>query len=565
MFKRPLTGKVKGALAQTKSKSSPASGSKKTEQAEIDIISMIQERDFAGAIAVLEFFKGLGKEHPRVRPTLPWLAYCCYHLGEYTKAIEYLEELYSKSKDSYIFLQLACCYYFLGEYEIAYEHVLKGPDCPYQNRILFHIADKLQKEDIVNQCHKKLSDNNIEDQLSLAAMHFSRNQIQPAVNIYKNLLLEDSSFEALHIYVALCYFKLDFFDISLEVLNSYLQKHPNSPTALNLKACNIFKTYSGKKAEAVLQPIVELQQTSHTSENYLIKHNMVVFRNGENALQVLPPLLDVLPEARLNLVIYHLKNGDVDEAYELIKDLEPVKASEYILKGVVNACKGQLHDTREHLKNAEHYFQLVGTSDTECDTIPGRQCMASCFFLTKRFSDVIVYLQSIENFFQNDDDFNWNYGIAHAYVGNYKDAEKILLAVQDESYRRDYVYNSWLARCYIMNGKPELAWELYLKMETSIDAMNLLQLIANDCYKIGSFYYAAKAFDVLERLDSNSEFWEGKRGACIGVFQQIVIGKEPSETLRDIVHMLKNSNREEKNIILQIIAKWAHENNLISN
>ena len=54
MFKRPLTGKVKGALAQTKSKSSPASGSKKTEQAEIDIISMIQERDFAGAIAVLE-------------------------------------------------------------------------------------------------------------------------------------------------------------------------------------------------------------------------------------------------------------------------------------------------------------------------------------------------------------------------------------------------------------------------------------------------------------------------------------------------------------------------------
>ena len=500
-----------------------------------------------------------------MRPTLPWLAYCCFHLGEYAKAIEYLEELYTKTKDSFVFLHIACCYFFLGEYEEAYEACIKGPDNPLQNRILFHVADKLQKEDLVNQCHKKLNDNNIEDQLSLAAMHFSRNQVQAAVNIYKNILMEDSSFEALQIYVALCYFKLDFFDISLEVLSSYLQKHPDSPTALNLRACNIFKTYSGKKAEAVLQPIIELQQTSHTAENYLIKHNMVVFRSGENALQVLPPLLDILPEAKLNLVIYHLKNGDVDEAYELIKDLEPMKASEYILKGVVNACKGQLHDSREHLKNAEHYFQLVGTSDTECDTIPGRQCMASCFFLTKRFADVIVYLQSVENFFQDDSDFHWNYGIAHAFVGNYKEGEKALSMAADESYKRDYVYNSWLARCYIMNNKPELAWELYLKMETSIDAMNLLQLIANDCYKIGSYYYAAKAFDVLERLDSNSEFWEGKRGACIGVFQQIVIGKESSETLRDIVHMLKNSSREEKNIILQIIAKWAHENNLISN
>lgn len=38
---------------------------------------------------------------------------------------------------------------------------------------------------------------------------------------------------------------------------------------------------------------------------------MVVFSNGENALQVLPPLLDVFNEARLNLVIYHLKNDEV--------------------------------------------------------------------------------------------------------------------------------------------------------------------------------------------------------------------------------------------------------------
>ena len=36
----------------------------------------------------------------------------------------------------------------------------------------------------------------------------------------------------------------------------------------------------------------------------------------------------------------------------------------------------------------------------------------------------------------------------------------------------------------IMNKKPRLAWELYLKMETSAESFSLLQLIANDCYKV---------------------------------------------------------------------------------
>ena len=35
---------------------------------------------------------------------------------------------------------------------------------------------------------------------------------------------------------------------------------------------------------------------------------------------------------------------------------------------------------------------------------------------------------------------------------------------------------------------------------------------------MGHFYYSVKAFDVLERLDADPEFWEGKRGAAIGVF-----------------------------------------------
>ncbi len=40
--------------------------------------------------------------------------------------------------------------------------------------------------------------------------------------------------------------------------------------------------------------------------NELIRHNMVVFSNGEQALQVLPGIVDTIPEARLNLVSYTL-------------------------------------------------------------------------------------------------------------------------------------------------------------------------------------------------------------------------------------------------------------------
>lgn len=72
--------------------------------------------------------------------------------------------------------------------------------------------------------------------------------------------------------------------------------------------------------------------SSHGRENELIKHNLVVFRQGENALQVLQPLVGVIPEARLNLVIYHLKNKDIDEAFKLMQNVEPTTPIEYILK-----------------------------------------------------------------------------------------------------------------------------------------------------------------------------------------------------------------------------------------
>jgi len=109
---------------------------------------------------------------------------------------------------------------------------------------------------------------------------------------------------------------------------------------INLKACNHFRLYNGKAAETELKALVT--QDVSLDDSDLIRHNLVVFRAGENALQVLPQLLDYIPEAKLNLVIYYLKNNETMEAYEIIKDLEPSIPQEYILKGVVNARYGHM-------------------------------------------------------------------------------------------------------------------------------------------------------------------------------------------------------------------------------
>jgi intraflagellar transport protein 56 len=72
-----------------------------------------------------------------------------------------------------------------------------------------------------------------------------------------------------------------------------------------------------------------------------------------------------------------------------------------------------------------------------------------------------------------------------------------------EALSRDFIFQMWLARCLVMNGKAKQAWELYLKIEGTQESFAMLQLLANDCYRAGAFLYAAKAFETLERLDPN--------------------------------------------------------------
>lgn len=545
-----------------KSKKPVNSKSKSNVKGQPTLEEFLQKRDITGALTLLEF--QLKCRDGDVKDILLWIGYCSFHLGNFRRAEEAYKELldaqYDVPDDVHLFL--AVCYFYQQMYEESTASAAKGPNTPLRTRILFNLAHRSGDEAKLMSYHQQLRDKK-EDQLSLAAVHYNRSHFQEATDIYKRLLLESRDDLALNVYVAMCYYKLDYYDVSLEILTVYLQAFPDSSIGVNLKACNHFRLYNGKAAEAEMKVLID--KGINLQANELIRHNLVVFSNGDKALQVLPSLVDSIPEARLNLVIYHLRHNNITEAYDLVKDIEPATPPEYIIKGVVHASIGQTAGSRDHLKIAQQCFQLVGTSAHECDTIPGRQCMASCFFLMRQFDDVNIYLNSIKAYMYNDDDFNYNHGLALASTRNYKGAEEALLLIHNEKYKSEYVYISWLARCYIMNGNPRSAWELYLKMNSSNESFNLLQLIANDCYKMGHFLYATKAFDVLERLDPDPEYWEGKRGACVGVFQMVMAGKASRDDLQDALNMIRNTSNPQVEYILKIIKKWCKENNVKIN
>jgi len=484
-------------LKTTTSKGKKANFTKKNSKVQFSVDEYLLKRDYVGAVTLLEF--KLKSKDGDPQDLLSWIGYCAFHLGNFHRAESAFRELldtYKVSNEYYLYL--SCCYFYQQEYVDALEAAKKGKDCSLKTRLLFNIYHSKGDEKTMLTYHQQLKDT-CEDQLTLAAVHFQRGHYQEATDVYKRLLLENRDDLAYNVYVAMCYYKLDYYDVSLEILSSYLQAFPTSPIAINLKACNHLRLYNGKAAESEMKLLLSEKGEggATAASNDLIRHNMVVFSNGESSMQVLPYLLDTVPEARLNLVIFHLRRDNVQEAYALMKDFEPTSSQEFILKGVVYTSLGQQTSNNELLKQAQTYFQAVGTSAHECDTIPGRQAMASFFFLVEQFDDVNVYLNSIKAYLYNDDEFNYNYGVSLAATRQYKVAEETLLQVKSEKYRAELVYIQWITKCFIMNGNPRSAWEMYLKMsgggygasalsskKDNHESLTLLRMIANDCYKV---------------------------------------------------------------------------------
>jgi hypothetical protein len=204
-----------------------------------ELSALLEARDYTGAITLIEFERkmfmdkkqasgwraGSGGEYEWVEggsasltaeeakqdeEKSMWLAYAAFHLGNYKQALDAYQSLLDKgSDDAMLHVYMACCLERLGWHTEAEERALKGPACPLQNRLLFHLAHRLNDENKLMMHHQKLADTTL-DQLSLASIHFLRNHFQEATDIYKRLLLENRDYTALNVYVALCYYKLDY-------------------------------------------------------------------------------------------------------------------------------------------------------------------------------------------------------------------------------------------------------------------------------------------------------------------------------------------------------------------
>lgn len=598
----------------------------------------IESGDFVGAATLLEFELRAAESTTNAAKTLAWLGWASFHGGDFKRSLEAFELLEARPPAELEVLEgpfgkgavgagvrassRAAALFYCGEHSKAATAAFSAPDCGLKWRVAVHSALRAGDEAALSAAHARLDPASRTDALALAAMAFVRGHYADAAEAYKKLLADDVEKQdiAIYAFVALCLYKLDHYELSLEALQVYLQVHPSSLFAINLKACNHFKLYNGKAAEAEIKVRkgwgVKRAKRVRASLNFFqvvralhsttlrgaycpppppqtladhgyaldadthLKHNSVVFRGGDCALSVLPGLVNLLPEARLNLAIFHLRAGRVADAAVQLADVEPTTVSEYILKATVLAALGQAAllgsragvvgggagggsngssaaaaatallaglSPRDALKRATAFFHLVGASPSECDTIPGRQAMSLCFFLKRQFEDVVVYLSSIKQYLYAEDEFNWNYGIALAAVGNYEDAEKALLLVGSPVLTADASYVAWLARCYCMNGRARAAWDLYLTRSESSSgaaALQLLRVIATDAYTVGAFLYAAKAFDVLEKLDpaaADGDAWAGKAGACAGVLQAVVAGAESKDALREVHAMVRAS------------------------
>ncbi|KAF8058368.1 DYF13 [Scenedesmus sp. PABB004] len=533
---------------------------------------LLEARDYVGAITLLQYKRRGARGDAKLAE---WQAYAHFHHGEQDKALAlYRELLAGPDPDPVHHIYAAACCLHMGLLEEAVEAASMGPRCPLATRVLFHAAHRRGDEDGLMAQHGALGDGP-EDQLSLAALHFHRGHFQEAADIYKALLLESRDLAALSYHVALCYAKLDFYDVSNELLQTYLSSHPTSPLSVNLRACNAFRMFNGKAAEAELRGLAEACGGRHAEAHALVRHNLVVFRGGEGAMQVLPALGDAPPEAALNLVIHHLRRGKAVVGVlqgQASGSMEQLKAAQQAFQVWPRAAAGLARERASRARRAAGGgspgpvaerarlsgavppspppppAQVVGSSASECDTIPGRQAMASAYFLAGAWEDVLVFLNSIKSYFAGDDTFAWNLALALAATGAHREAADALRGITSETIRSDPLHLAWLCRCLVLSGRAGEAWAAY---EAAAGAgapgaageagYRLLQVIAGDCYRAGAFLHALRALDALERLDPAPELLEAKRGAAAGALQLIVAGKLQPELLAEVVELLQAS------------------------
>jgi len=112
----------------------------------LDWKDYLSKRDFEAALTILELDRKCKQRNdPR---TLHAIAYCSFHVGNYSKAMEIYDSLMASSDyDKNIHAYKACCMYALCDFKDAKEEAMKAEDSPLRNRLLFHLTEKTGGDD----------------------------------------------------------------------------------------------------------------------------------------------------------------------------------------------------------------------------------------------------------------------------------------------------------------------------------------------------------------------------------------------------------------------------------
>lgn len=77
--------------------------------------------------------------------------------------------------------------------------IVAGPKTALQNRLVLHLAHKLNDAPLRAQCLKQL-DSTVEDQLSYAAVRVKDGEFQEAINTYRQLIIDNKSVDQFILY-----------------------------------------------------------------------------------------------------------------------------------------------------------------------------------------------------------------------------------------------------------------------------------------------------------------------------------------------------------------------------
>lgn len=411
---------------------------------QVEVQKFIQARDFQAAKSVLKYDKDKSIYKDLV------IAYLHYLLGEYEEAgkmykeISYLDsakyQQYATKEQLRLYANI--CLFHLRSFQEVKLDLDSIPNQGLGNRLKLHLFQRMGDEEQVLKHHGKLQDV-IEDHLTLASMHFVRGHYQEALKIFKKLMAEHPDRAEIGLYAGLAYYKLEFYDKAMLIADSFMQKSGPSFIATNLKACCLYKLYKVQEAEALLNTIVNVYPKGF---NRIIQHNLALILNDDMSLKSWNDCTKYIPEASINIVIHHLKHGEVMNAKEVVDKIQPAFLEELIIKAACLTEYGQEYESTDALKQAATIYESIGSTDAEKNTILGRQSMSNYMFIVGNYEESNVYLDSIKSFMAGNDSYYFNAGQVKMRIGEYEAAVELLSQVKQLSIRQSWIYIATLAK-----------------------------------------------------------------------------------------------------------------------